>query len=127
MKKIIKKIAMAAALTTALSCTVAHGAEGGSMASKIETLGPLTSLAVRDLRAAKRDGLLHIQVTISNITQNNQQLYYRFRWLDSDGFSVWEEEPWKPEVIYSQQNKLINVVSPSFKATDFRLELKTPE
>lgn len=125
----MKKIALLVALTTALCCTpwLAHSAEGGSIASKIEALSPMTYLKVSDLRAVKRDGLLRVQVAISNISTSNQQLYYRFRWLDSDGFSVWEEEPWKPETIYSQQNKLINVTSPSLKATDFRLELQSPE
>ena len=125
----MKKIAMAVALTAALCCTplVAYCAEGGSIASKVEALSPMTYLKVSDLRAVKRDGLLRIQVTISNISPSNQQLYYRFRWLDNDGFSVWEEEPWKPEIVYGQQNKLINAVSPSLKATDFRLELQSPE
>ena len=125
----MKKIALAVALTMALCATpvVAHSAEGGSIASKIEALSPMNYLKVTDLRAVKRDGLLRVQVTITNINPSNQQLYYRFRWLDNDGFSVWEEEPWKPETIYAQQNKLINVTSPSLKATDFRLEMQSPE
>lgn len=125
----MKKIALAVALTMALCTTpwLAHSAEGGSIASKIEAMSPMNYLKVSDLRAVKRDGLLRVQVTITNINPSNQQLYYRFRWLDNDGFSVWEEEPWKPETIYAQQNKLINVSSPSLKATDFRLELQSPE
>jgi uncharacterized protein YcfL len=101
-------------------------AEGGSIASKLETLGEMTYLKVNDLRAVKRDGLLHLQVTVGNTSNSNERLYYRFRWLDNDGFTVWEEEPWKTEIIYGQQNKVINAVSPTFKATDFRLELQSP-
>lgn len=125
----MKKITMMAALGAALFCSpfVAHAAEGGSIASKIEELGKMTYLKVSDLRAVKRDGLLRIQATLSNSSSDTQQLYYRFRWLDDDGFTVWEEEPWKPEVVYGQQKKVISVVSPSFKATDFRLELQSPK
>ncbi len=118
------------ALTFLLSATLLGGAaslqaaEGGSIASKVEELGKMTYLKVSDMRAVKRDGLLRIQVTISNSSSDNQQLFYRFRWLDDDGFTVWEEEPWKPEVVYGLQKKMINAVSPSFKATDFRLELQ---
>lgn len=125
----MKKITMMAALGAALLCSpfVTHAAEGGSIASKIEELGKMTYLKVSDLRAVKRDGLLRIQATLSNSSSDTQQLYYRFRWLDDDGFTVWEEEPWKPEVVYGQQKKVISVVSPSFKATDFRLELQSPK
>lgn len=123
----MKKIAMTAVLGAALFCSpvVAHAAEGGSIASKIEELGKMTYLKVSDMRAVKRDGLLRIQTTFSNSSSDTQQFYYRFRWLDDDGFTVWEEEPWKPEVVYGLQKKVINVASPSFKATDFRLELQS--
>lgn len=123
----MKKIAITLALGAALFCTpfVAHAAEGGSIASKIEELGTMTYLKVSDLRVVKRDGLLRIQTTFSNSSNETQQFYYRFRWLDNDGFTVWEEEAWKPEVVYGLQKKVINVASPSFKATDFRLELQS--
>lgn len=106
---------------------VGQAAEGGSIASKIEELGKMTYLKVADLRAVKRDGLLRIQATLENTSSDNQQLYYRFRWLDADGFTVWDEEAWKPEVVYGMQKKVIAVVAPTFKATDFRLELQSPK
>lgn len=125
----MNKIALAVALTTALCCTplLTNAAEGGSIASKVEALSPMTYLQVSDLRAAKRDGLLRVQVTISNSSTSKQQLYYRFRWLDDDGFTVGEDEAWKPETIYAQQRKVINTSSPNLKATDFRVELQSPE
>jgi uncharacterized protein YcfL len=103
-----------------------HGREGGSIASKVEELGEMTYLKVTDMRAARRDNLLRIQFTVTNSSHRNEQLYYRFRWLDADGFTVWEEEPWKPELIYGKQNKVINIIAPTFKAVDFRLELQSP-
>jgi uncharacterized protein YcfL len=104
----------------------AQSADGGSIASKVEEMGKMDALKVTDLRAARKDGLLRIQVTISNSSRSNEQLYYRFRWLDSDGFTVWEEEPWKPEVVYGKQDKVIHVIAPTFRATDFKLELQSP-
>jgi uncharacterized caspase-like protein/uncharacterized protein YcfL len=98
-----------------------------SMASKIEEQGRMNSLAVTDLRASKRDNLLRIQAEVTNYSSGNQQLYYRFKWLDFDGFTVWEEEPWKPLIIYGNQKQTISVVSPTFKATDFRLILQSPD
>ena len=98
-----------------------------TIASKIEEQGRMTYLRVSDLRATKRDGLLRIQAEITNTSNDNQQLYYRFTWLDQDGFSVWEDEPWKPLIVYGAQRQLINVVSPTFKAADFRLVLQSPD
>ena len=89
-------------------------------------MGPVNYLVVSDLRATKRDNLLRIQAEITNTSTDNQQLYYRFKWLDRDGFSVWDDEPWKPLLVYGNQKQLINVVSPSFKATDFRIVLQSP-
>ena len=99
-----------------LTPLAALAAEPGTIASKVEELGKMTYLKVVDLRAVKRDGLLRIQATLENSSSDVQQLYYRFRWLDEDGFVVWEEEPWKPETVYGLQKKVINAVSPSFKA-----------
>ena len=110
-----------------LTPLAALAAEPGTIASKVEELGKMTYLEVVDLRAVKRDGLLRIQATLENSSSDVQQLYYRFRWLDEDGFVVWEEEPWKPETVYGLQKKVINAVSPSFKATDFRIELQSPK
>ena len=98
-----------------------------SMSSKIEEQGRMNALAVTDLRATKRDNLLRIQAEVTNYSPGNQQLYYRFKWLDLDGFTVWEEEPWKPLIIYGNQKQTISVVSPTFKASDFRLILQSPD
>jgi uncharacterized protein YcfL len=97
-----------------------------SMASKIEKLGEMTYLEVADLRIAQRNGLLNVQVEIKNTSNSNEQLYYRFKWLDSSGFSVWDDEPWKPLLIYGKQKQLITTVAPTLQATDFRVVLQSP-
>jgi uncharacterized protein YcfL len=124
MKKMAAILAFGAACISA--CLPAYAAEGGSIASKVEELGKMNNLKVTEMRAARRDNLLRIQFTVTNSSHRNEQLYYRFRWLDNDGFTAWEEEPWKPELIYGKQNKVFNVVAPTFKATDFKIELQSP-
>ena len=98
-----------------------------SISSKLEEQGKMNNLKVTDLRATKKDNLLRIQAEVTNLSTGNQQLYYRFKWLDADGFTVWDEEPWKPLLIYGSQKQIINVSSPTFKATDFRLILQSPD
>ena len=104
----------------------APASEAPSIASRVEFMSPLSYLVISDLRATKRDNLLRIQAEVTNTSSDNQQFHYRFKWLDRDGFSVWDDEPWKPLLIYGNQKQLINVVSPSFKATDFRIVLQSP-
>lgn len=101
-------------------------AHADSMASKLEQLGEMTYLKVTDLRVIKRNGLLNIQAEVTNISSSNERLFYRFKWLDDAGFSIWDEEPWKPVVIYGKQKHLITVVAPTPQATDFRLVLQSP-
>ncbi len=98
---------------------------GGSILSKLEVLGSIDSLKVTDLRAVKRDNLLRIQMELTNFSSSSQQINYRFKWLDSNGFMVWDDEPWKPVTIYGNQKQMINVSSPTFKATDFRIMLQS--
>lgn len=116
--------------STALSAPAVHLAPAsgaGSIASKIEEMGTMIYLKITDLRAAKRNGLLFIQAEVTNSDYKNQQLYYRVKWLDNTGFSVWEDEPWKPMIIYGKQKQLISLVAPTPKATDFKLVLQSPD
>lgn len=98
-----------------------------SIASKVEELGKMTYLNVSGLRTANRNGLLNVQAELSNSSEKNQQLFYRFKWFDSSGFEVGSEEPWKPMTIYGKQRQNITTVAPVPQATDFRLVLQSPD
>lgn len=111
------------AATAAFSLSV----QAAGIADKLEQLGEMTYLKVSEMRVAKRDGLLAVQVEVTNTDASNQQLYYRFKWLDESGFSVWGEEVWKPVVIYGKQKKLINEIAPTPRASDFRMEVQSPK
>ena len=133
MKSLLLKLSCLLAFSSALHAQPTEtaappvAAEAPSLASKLEQQGQMNNLQVTDLRAVRRDNLLRIQAEITNLATGNQQLYYRFKWLDRDGFAVWDEEPWKPLIVYGKQKQLINVVSPTFKAQDFRLVLQSPD
>jgi uncharacterized protein YcfL len=51
------------------------------------------------------------------------QIYYRFRWLDENGFQIGDGEVWKPVVILGKQSLIMKGAAMSPKAADFRLEL----
>jgi len=119
-------LALSALALFAGSMTSALADNAPTIASKLEAQGRIDNLKVTDLRASKHNNLLKIQAEVTNTSASNQQLYYRFKWLDNDGFVVWDEEPWKPVMIYGNQKQIISVGSPTFKATDFRLILQSP-
>ena len=124
---ILKMIRPAVAVLVICSTAAQAASQTPSIAGKLEVMGkPNDSLQITDMRVAKENSLMRIQAEVTNSAASNQQLYYRFKWLDRDGFTVWDEEPWKPVTIYAQQKQTIQVVSPTFKAQDFRLELQSP-
>ncbi len=111
----------------AVACLMAAPVAADSIASKIEAQGEMTYLKVTGLRQAARSGLLAIQAEVTNENAGQQMLYYRFRWLDASGFSVWDDEAWKPLLFHGKGKQLIQVVAPTPQATDFRLVLQSPE
>ena len=89
--------------------------------SRVEQLGEMTDLQFTDLRGVKRNHLLAVQATVTNLSGDNQQLYYKFKWLDAKGFEIGGEEAWKPVLVYAYEKKLINSVAPSPQVSDFKV------
>ncbi|MGZ4957065.1 MAG: YcfL family protein [Methylobacter sp.] len=98
----------------------------GSIDTKIEQLSEMLYLQVTDLRAVKRNHLLTVQAEINNSDSDNQQLYYRFKWLDANGFVV-GEETWKPVLVYAYQKQTVTAVAPSPQVADFRLVVQSTD
>ena len=97
-----------------------------ALSSRVEENGKLNALEVKEIRAQVKDNVLRVQVEVFNHRAGDEQLYYRFRWLNDDGMTVWEEEAWKPLVVYGKQTKVIAVNAPTFEATDFVFEVQGP-
>ena len=117
-----RTLATAACLAVSASLFAAP-LHGGAISSKVEFTTADDSVQVTDLRATQSDRLLRVQAELTNFSSTDQQVYYRFKWLDRNGFVVWDDEPWKPMIVYGRQKQLISVAPPSLQATDFRLVL----
>lgn len=98
-------------------------AQAQTIASKLETLGDMTHIRVVGLRSADQNGRLRVQARLQNDSTDRQSMSYRFKWLDNDQFSVWEDEAWKPLLLNGRQALDIQSVAPTTRATDFRIEL----
>ncbi len=127
MKKYILHGLMCAALLGGQSLQAAQAATTSSLAERVEQLGEMKYLKVVNGKMVKRNGLLAVQLEVKNSQNSNQQLYYRFRWLDDAGFVVGGEEAWKPLKFIGLQKQIIDTVAPVQSAVDFRLEVNSPE
>ena len=98
----------------------------GSAASKVVAMGSLKNIEIGAMRVARENGYLTVNVSLQNTSRYNKTMYYRFAWLGNDGFPVAEPDVWKSIVLYGSQSSFLPAVAPLPKATDFRLEVKTP-
>jgi uncharacterized protein YcfL len=89
--------------------------------AKLEIAGSLPDIEVVDLRCSERASLLRIDVDLKNESREARRIAYRFRWLDKEGMRAWDDESWKPLLIYGNTLYTVTTMSPSQDATDFRV------
>jgi len=85
-------------------------------------MGDTDSIQILDLRSIVRNGLLTAQATIQNDSSSNL-VSYRFKWLNKNEISVFDDEAWKPIIISKGRSASIIGIAPTPDATDFRVEL----
>ena len=89
--------------------------------AKTEIAGSLRDIDVVDLRCSERASLLRIDVDLKNNSKEVRRIAYRFRWLDKESMRAWDDESWKPLLIYGKTLHTLTTMSPSQDATDFRV------
>lgn len=108
-------------------CATPSAPAPGSAASKLVSLGSMEHIEVGAMRVARENGFLTVKVALNNTSHENQSMYYRFAWLGNDGFPVADAESWKSLTLYGTQTSYLPAIAPVPQATDFRLEVQTPE
>jgi uncharacterized protein YcfL len=89
--------------------------------------GRRTTIQTTEMRCSKSGELWKIDANLNNDSKSVKRIAYKFRWIDQQGMRAWEEEPWKPLMLYENSNLVINTISPTNKAADFRLILRSEE
>ncbi len=120
------KILGVLALALLAGCATPPLPAPGSAASKVVAMGDMKNIEVGAMRVARENGFLTVNVQLNNTSSYNKQMYYRFAWLGNDGFPVADPEGWKSVTLYGSQTSYLPAIAPVPKATDFRLEVKTP-
>jgi len=95
--------------------------------AKVVAEGRRTTITATEVRCSKAGELWKIDANLNNDSKSIKRIAYKFRWIDRQGMRAWEEEPWKPLMLYENSNLVINTVSPTSKAADFRLILRSEE
>ena len=94
---------------------------------KVVNEGKRTTIQATEMRCTMTGDLLKIDANLNNDSSKVKRIAYKFRWIDREGMRAWEEETWKPLLMYENSNITINAVSPTNKAVDFRLLLMSQE
>ena len=94
---------------------------------KVMSEGKRTTIEATEMRCTMTGDLLRIDANLNNDSSRVKRIAYKFRWIDREGMRAWEEEVWKPLLMYESSNLTINAVSPTNKAVDFRLLLMSQE
>ena len=89
--------------------------------------GRRTTIQATEMRCSKAGDLLKIDANLNNDSKSVKRIAYKFRWIDREGMRAADEESWKPLMMYENSNMVINTISPSNKAADFRLILRSEE
>ena len=89
--------------------------------------GRRTTIQATEMRCSKAGDLLKIDANLNNDSSSVKRVSYKFRWIDREGMRAWEEETWKPLMLYNNSNMMISTVAPTPKAVDFRLILMSQE
>jgi uncharacterized protein YcfL len=98
-----------------------------SFGSKVEHHGTAKYLAISGLNSKISDDLLTIHAEVTNTDGGDQQGFYRVRWLDESGDPVWNDEAWKPLLLHGNQKLILQIVAPTIKARDFKMEFSAKE
>ena len=114
----------------AFGCPIGE-AKVGSMDDlvKAKTLseGRRTTIQPTEMRCTKTGDLMKIDANLNNDSNSTKRISYKFRWIDREGMRAWEEESWKPLMLYNNSNLMVTAIAPTNKAVDFRLILMSQE
>jgi uncharacterized protein YcfL len=95
--------------------------------AKVMMEGTRTTVIPTEMRCSKSGDLLKIDANLNNDSRTVKRVSYKFRWIDREGMRAWEEEAWKPLLLYDNSNLMVNTVAPTNKVADFRLILRSQE
>lgn len=120
----LKKMMLALTAALALGAQAQHDPSTSSaIAAKVALRGDANGIRISEIRAVRRNDILIVQSDLLNVGNSDRTVFYRYRWLDSNGSQVGDGESWKQMAMLGQAQQTVKSVAPSSVVTDFRLEM----
>jgi uncharacterized protein YcfL len=90
-----------------------------------KVVGKANEVAVREIRTQTVNGRLLVDYVLFNDRGRRDVVNYRVRWLDPNGMTISQYDPWESVALEGHEQAVLSVSAPTVAATDFRIELKT--
>lgn len=120
----VKKLMLALTAALTLGAQAQHDPSTSSaIAAKVALRGDANGIRISEIRAVRRNDILIVQSDLLNVGNSDRTVFYRYRWLDSNGNQVGDGESWKQMAMLGQAQQTVKSVAPSSVVTDFRLEM----
>lgn len=103
-----------------------HHSFAEDMSSKVENLGTLRSLSIPEIKVRTINNFLQVQVNFQNTSIYDQEVYYRLKWIDAEGFEAASPDAWKMLKLIGKQKYAVSTLAPTPDAKDFRVEVQAP-
>jgi uncharacterized protein YcfL len=126
-KSLIKWLLIPLALLTLASCAANQELRESNLGKHAQfVLMPpqMDYIKVERTAASKVNKLLSVQVTLQNITNQDNGISYRFKWFDANKLQVGDEESWKIQPIRASQFQTIKGQAMKEEISSFLLELR---
>lgn len=94
-----------------------------AIAAKLALRGNANGLKISEMRVSKKNDFLVVQADLQNTKNDDLVVYYRFKWLDSNGNQVGDGEGFKQLGVLGKQLQTVKSVATQPSITDFKLEL----
>lgn len=94
---------------------------GPNALEKVEAQGNISPLVVKNVLMAAQGDVIRVNLELFNEGSEAVNFQYRVRWTNADGFQIWDDEPWKTEIVYGKERRMITAIAPTPKAADFRI------
>jgi uncharacterized protein YcfL len=89
-----------------------------------KVVGKANDVSVREIRTQTVNGRLLVDYVLFNDRGRRDVINYRLRWLDPNGMTISQYDPWESIALEGHEQSVLSVTAPTPAAADFRIELK---
>lgn len=126
MKQIVLACGLALLLSACATNTsgVALSAPSGGVA-KVQVDNSSLDLALRELARRQQNGLMQVNVELTNQRSGDNHLQYLFYWYDASGQEVASDgRGWTPLMLHGQQTRTLSALAPTMDVKGYRLSVR---